>query len=357
MVRTGRSGQGSDAAAQAAKAAGSITIRDKWESLRGTRFDYNRRVMYSRRNFGKLALAGLPLSMAKGSPGDSGLRLGAATTSFRDLVRTPGKDNIDDLIAALKFAGVTEIELASANTEPAGPNSGPAVPPPQSAYPPPITAPKPEEVAAAKRAVRNSLQEWRLRTRAAGHEAMRAKFQAAGINLFAYRVDYDDQFTEDEVDVTFQQAKALGIGVIATLMPLRGAARLAPWADKFGVTVALHNGPHDTAASLIAALGMSKRFRINLDIGNFTAANQEAVAFIQENHAMISHIQVKDRTRNGGGNERLGEGDTPIREVLALIKEKKFAIPAFVEYEYLGLGTPQVEVKKCMAYVKAGLEG
>jgi hypothetical protein len=313
--------------------------------------------MYSRRDFGRLALAGLPLSMAKGAATDSGVRIGVATTSFRDLVRTPGKDNIDDVIAALKFASVTEIELASANTEPAGPNSGPAVPPPQSAYPPPITAPKPEEVAAARRAVRNSLREWRLRTRAAGHEAMRAKFQAAGISLFAYRVDYDEQFTEDEVDVTFQQAKALGVGVIATLMPLRAAVRLAPWADKYAMNVALHNNPHDTAANLTAALGMSKRFRLNLDIGNFTAANQESVAFLQENHAVISHLQIKDRTRNGGANERFGEGDTPIAKVLSLLKAKRFAMPALVEYEYIGLGTPQVEVKKCLAYVRAALEG
>ena len=308
--------------------------------------------MYSRRDLGKMALASLPLSIAKAG---SGVRIGAATTSLRDLIRTPGKDNIDDVIAALKFAGVTEIELASANTEPGGPNSGPAVAPVQSAYPPPITAPTPEQVAAARLAVRNSLREWRLRTRTAGYDATRAKFQAAGIALFAYRVDFDEQFTEEEIDITFQQAKALGVSAIATLTPLRTAARLAPWADKHAMTVALHNSPHDTAASLTAALGMSKRFRLNLDIGNFTAADQEAVAFIQENPAAISHLQIKDRTRNGGGNERFGEGDTPIRDVLALLKQKQYPFPAIVEYEYLGLGTPQVELKKCMAYVRAAL--
>ena len=320
--------------------------------------------MYSRRDFGKMALAGVPLSVAAGAPDENagGIRIGAATFSFRDLVRTPGRDNIDDVIKALQFAGVKETELASANTEPAGPNSGPAVPPPPSAYPPPIRAPTPEEVAAAQRVVRNNLRQWRLSTPAKQHEAIRMKFQAAGIGLFAYRVDYDDQFTEEEIEVTFQQAKALGVDVIASLTSLRGAGRLAPWAEKYGMTVALHNSANtkdpnaiSTAASLLMALRMSKRFRINLDIGNFTASNQEAVAFIQENHAVISHVQVKDRTRNGGGNERFGDGDTPIKEVLALLKEKKFPRPAFVEYEYLGLGTPQEEVKKCMGYVRAAL--
>jgi len=312
--------------------------------------------MFTRRDFGKLALAGVPASLLTGAT-DGGVRLGASTYSFREMVRTPGQDNVDDVIAALKFAGVSEIELHSANTEPAGPNSGPAVPPPPSAYPPPIRAPSKEEVAAAQRVVRNDLRQWRLRTPTESYNSIRAKFQSAGIGLFAYRVDYDAQFTEEEMDVTFRQAKALGVEVMATLMPLSGAARLAPFAEKYAMTVALHNGTRDTAAQLTGALAASKRFRINLDIGNFTAANQEAVAFVQENQAAISHIQIKDRTRNGGGNERFGEGDTPIKEVLALLKGKKTAIPAFVEYEYLGLGTPREEVRKCMAYARSCLAG
>jgi hypothetical protein len=321
--------------------------------------------MVSRRDFGKMALAGIPLSAAWSASGDSavnGVRLGAATYSFRDLLRTPGQDNVDGVIQALQFAGVREIELSSANTEPAGPNSGPAVPPPPSVYPPPITAPKPEEVAAAKLAVRNDLRRWRLATPARNHEAIGAKFQAAGIALFAYRVDYDEQFTEEEIEVTFQQAKALGVRTMASLTTLSGARRLAPFAEKHAMTVALHNTANvkdpdaiATPQSFRTALALAKNFRLNLDIGHFTAANYEAVAFIQENHAGISHIQIKDRTRNGGTNEQFGEGDTPIKEVLMLIKEKKLPIPVFVEYEYLGLGTPQEEVRKCMAYVKAAL--
>ena len=115
--------------------------------------------MVSRRDFGKMALAGLPLSAACRAAASSvvnGVELGVATYSFRDLVRTPGRDNVDDLIKALQFAGVQEIELSSANTEP---RDRTAVPPflrrlrhilhrlpPQ----------RPTEVAAAKLAVRNA---------------------------------------------------------------------------------------------------------------------------------------------------------------------------------------------------------
>src|SRR5262245_33445989 len=172
--------------------------------------------MVSRRDFSRLALAGIPLS-AWSAPAESTVRVGVATRSFQGLLRTPGRDNVDDVIRALQAAGVREIELDSANTEPAGPNSGPAVPPPPSAYPSPITTPTPEQVAAAKQAVRNDLRRWRLSTPAANHAAYRAKFEAAGIGLFAYRVDYDAQFTEDEIEVTFQQARALGVRMLASL--------------------------------------------------------------------------------------------------------------------------------------------
>lgn len=319
--------------------------------------------MVSRREFGKAALAAVPLSAAwRASASPAANSLGVATYSYRDLLRTPGRDNVDDVIKALQFAGARVIELHSGNTEPAGPNSGPAVPPPPSAYPPPIKPPSPEEVAAAKLAVRNSLRRWRLATPLSAHEAFRARFQAAGIDLFAYRVDYDEQFTDEEIEVTFRQAKALGVRTIASVTTLSTARRLAPFAEKHEITLALHNSADTKSADAIAtpqsfrsALGLSKNFRLNLDIGNFTAANYEAVAFLQENHAGISHIQVKDRTRNGGANERLGDGDTPIKEVLALIREKQLPIPVFVEYEYIGLGTPQEEVRKCLSFAKAAL--
>jgi L-ribulose-5-phosphate 3-epimerase UlaE len=47
-----------------------------------------------------------------------------------------------------------------------------------------------------------------------------------------------------------------------------------------------------------------------------------------------------------------GEGDTPIKFVLRLLKEQKYPIPAFVEYEYRGAGTPVEEVKKCLDYMR-----
>jgi hypothetical protein len=50
-----------------------------------------------------------------------------------------------------------------------------------------------------------------------------------------------------------------------------------------------------------------------------------------------------------------GEGETPVKQVLQLIKQKKYPIYAVIEYEYPGKGTPVEEVKKCVDYMRAAL--
>jgi sugar phosphate isomerase/epimerase len=320
--------------------------------------------MYSRRDFGKIALAGLPVSALLGAAIDSvvnGVHLGASTYSFRDFPRTPGQTIVDPVIKALQFCGVGEIELFSPTIEPAGAALPPEAPAPYGTPRPPRAA-RSEEQAALEKANREALRSWRIATPAAHFQAIREKFESGGVRVFAYTVNYNTSYTDEEIDATFQHAKALGADNIASSMTLSMAERVAPFADRNKFYVALH-GHSDVANAnefsspdtFAKGMAFSKYFKVNLDIGHFTAANFDAVAYINEIHEHITHLHMKDRKKNDGSNEQFGDGDTPIKPVLALLKEKQYPIRAFVEYEYAGLRTSPEEVKRCMDYMRAAL--
>lgn len=306
--------------------------------------------MYTRRDFGRLTLAALAMPRALMAAIDSrvgGVRVGVQTYSFRDMPR-PEADGADVIIQAMTEAGLGECELWSPQLEPRlgfGPD-GVRLP-----------ADSPE----AKKA-RADIRAWRLNTPRDHFRAVRKKFDAAGLTIFAYNYSFNPSFTDEEIDRGFEVARALGADVITASTTLSVARRVVPFAEKHKMVVAMHNhskveDPDEfaTPESFAAAMKMSKHFKVNLDIGHFTAANFDAVAYINEHHAEITNIHVKDRKKNQGENTRWGEGDTPIREVLQLIKRNGWPIRAHIEYEYKGMGTPVEEVKKCYEYVRQAL--
>ena len=278
--------------------------------------------MYSRRDFGKIALAGVPLVRMFG-----GVTIGVQTYSYRDFAHGVA-DDVDVIIGALKADDAGEIELFSPGIEPRGVN-------------------------------REALRRWRLSTPMDHFAAVRRKIEDAGVAIHSYTMNYSADFTDDEIDKTFDQAKALGTNIIASSTQVNIARRLLAFAEKHKTLLAFHGhsntkDPNEfaTPESFQAALGLSKYARVNLDIGHFSAAGYDPVAFIHEHHDRITHLHVKDRKNNDGRNVPWGQGDTPIRAVLLSLKEKKYPIPAFVEYEYPGTGTPVEEVKKCLDYMR-----
>ena len=69
-------------------------------------------------------------------------------------------------------------------------------------------------------------------------------------------------------------------------------------------------------------------------------------------------MHIKDRKFNNGPNAPWGQGDTPIKEVLALMKKNKYKFPATIELEYnIPEGSDAVkEVKICRAYAADALK-
>jgi sugar phosphate isomerase/epimerase len=284
--------------------------------------------MYTRRQFGRIAVAA-PAAAAFAQTRreiDSvvaGVRLGAQSYSFR---RLP----LDEMIRAMAELGLGECELFSPHIEP--------------------------------KVAREELRKWRLSAPPGEMRAVRRKFDDAGVNLFAFNLSFRDDFTDPEIDRGFEMAHALGVDLITASSTLTVAQRLVPFAEKHKMTVAFHGHSDVTHANEFAkpesfaqAMAMSRRFAVNLDIGHFTAANYDPVEYIRAHHARILVLHLKDRKKNQGPNTPWGQGDTPIREVLQLLKKEKYPMRALIEYEYEGAADPVTEVKKCFQYCREAL--
>jgi sugar phosphate isomerase/epimerase len=148
--------------------------------------------------------------------------------------------------------------------------------------------------AAARTAAREELRKWRLSVPLDYFHGIRQKFSDAGINLVAYNFSFNETFADEEIDRGFEMAKALGVQFITASSTVAAAKRVAPFADKHQMVVAMHGhsntkDPNQFAKpeSFSQAMAMSKYFKINLDIGHFTAAGYDAVPYIEENHANI----------------------------------------------------------------------
>lgn len=312
----------------------------------------------SRREFGGALIAGLPLAAILGSTRLSAadLTVGVSTTSFRDLARVTGRDNLDDVIRALQAVRATHVELGLATLEPAPPSTAPVMGG-SAAYPRRVVM-TPEEVAATNSFARSELRTWRIQQApAALFDQMRARLVSAGITVHACALGYNDSFTDDEIDATFRQVKALAVTTVSSPLTMAMARRLAPFAERHHVGVAIHNqmdgnpaGAIDTPA-IKQALALSPAFTLKLDIGNLTASNCDAVAALREHRSRVAYVLVRDRLRNGGASQPFGEGDTPIRGVVDFLKASALAIPALVEYDYVGLRSSVDELKASVAYV------
>jgi len=317
--------------------------------------------MHSRREFLKgslsaLALSAIPPAASSAARLDStvrGVKVGLITGSLNPLPTIPGRDPIDIIIEQCIQLGAANVELVNVMmlNEPQVVNGGRFGQPPDKITPEYLES-------------REKLRQFRLALPLDRFREVRKKFDSAGLNLFSYVMTIGDDFTEPEIEAVFKQMQALKINLFTTNQTRVGMGpRIAPFAEKYKIRPAWHphamvEDPNEvaTAESMEKLLGMSKSFVINLDIGHYTAGNNDAVAFLRKHHDRITHLHIKDRKRNQGPNVQLGTGDTPIKECLTLIRDSHYPIICLLEREYRGPGSPVEETKWQMDYMKKILE-
>jgi len=302
---------------------------------------------------GKNALAANSFFLANPSSKIKGVQIGAITYSFRSM---PG--SAEQLIQYCKEAGISAVELMG---DPAEAYAGS----PAGAMPK-MTR---EEYMKTMEERNAKARAWRETASMDKFVELRKLFNNAGISIYAYKPDaaLGVKSTDGEIDYAMRAAKALGATSVNVEIPTNAdhSKRLGEFGLKHKVYVGYHAHLQATDTAWDLALSQSPYNAINLDCGHYIAAggaNTTAtlLAFIEKNHDRITSMHIKDRKNkvNGSKNMPWGEGDTPLKEVLTLLKTKKYKIPASIELEYdIPAGSDAVkETKKCFEYAKAILE-
>jgi len=122
--------------------------------------------------------------------------------------------------------------------------------------------------------------------------------------------------------------------------------------------VGYHGHTKVTPAIWEEAFAYAKHNGANLDLGHFVAGNNTSpIPFLKQHHDRITHIHVKDRKLHEGPNVPFGQGDTPIKEALQVIRDNKWNIQATIEFEYpVPEGSDRMkEIAKCVEYCREAL--
>jgi sugar phosphate isomerase/epimerase len=206
--------------------------------------------------------------------------------------------------------------------------------------------------------------DWRATVSMDKFMEVRKKFDAAGIKIYAFKPNaFGPNNTDEEVSYGMRVAKVLGAKSVTLELPNdpMQSKRLGELGEKHKMLVGYHNHTQATDVLWDVALSQSPNNSINFDAGHYLAAGGKntipaLLAFIEKNHKRISSMHLKDRTtpEHGAGNLPWGTGDTPMKEIFQLMKDKKMKFPVSVELEYaIPEGSDAIkEVVKCVSHAK-----
>lgn len=269
-----------------------------------------RRVLGAESPSGGAAPAGKPNSVF------NGVRIGCITYSYRGGVNTA-----EDTLKALIQDGLSEVELMGG---------------PIQAYM--GKGDKSEQLAKC--------------------QALRKMYNDAGVNIHIHKMGFGK--SDEDIDFSFQVAKALGCVGITTERSEPLAKKLAPFADKHKIWVVFHNHTNNYPVmdKKDPILECGRYIGFNFDVGHYFAGTKglSPIPVLEKYHDRIVSLHLKDRTADGG-NLPWGQGKTPIKEILQLMRKEKWTFPADIELEYkVPQGSDSVaEVAKCVQYCKEAL--
>jgi sugar phosphate isomerase/epimerase len=374
---------------------------------------------FTRREFGKLALSGVPavallgrseslfgaLPQAKPSSVFGGVQVGTITYSYRSMP----DQSAEAILKYVVDSGISGIELMGGPVESfagappvagrgGGPGGGgrgaggrgPGGAPPAAAPAPAAasgagswngqacapgtgggapggapgargggrgeTTPEQQEQAA-------KLKAWRTSVSMDAFKKLRKMYNDAGVTIYAWK-QLNANMSDEEFEYIFNVAEALGCThtTLELLTDPVQLKRVGDFAMKKKVYAAYHTHLQGSMTAFDQAFAASKGNMANVDFGHFVAAGNVGgtpMQFLQKFHDRTASFHLKDRTtpEHCALNLPWGTGETPIKEILQMVSKNKWKMPASIEFEYdVPEGSDAVkEVRKCVEYCQAAL--
>ena len=199
-----------------------------------------------------------------------------------------------------------------------------------------------------------------------GWKELGKKLREAGINVHLLKFEAGN--TDELLDYSFAAANALGAKGITTEGSAEKCASFGKIAQRNGSLAVYHN--HGQYANLSIAeierwLDMSPANRLNFDAPHYFGFGYEdgpklnPMEFIDYFHDRIVSIHIKDKTSfknpyQSNQNQVWGQGETPLKEILELVRDKYPYINCDVELEYVvpQWSTPEREIATCVKYCR-----
>ena len=358
--------------------------------------------MYSRREFGKVALAGLSLSLLEGFPlradakSDAtvrGVKLGGITGAYGPFNADPGQDVIDVVIRQSIATGAGHVELVNTLIEPPmggpcgrGPGGGrgagrgagapagaagagtPGAAPGRGAGgrggggagPCGVGGQVPNTITPEYTVERDKLRQWRVNAPLDRFREIRKKFDDAGLDLYSYVMTIGDDFTEPEIDAVFRHMQALSVDKFCTNQTrVAMGPRIVPYAEKYQIRPAFHThqlsqDPNEVSSpeSLAKLLSMSPLFMVNLDIGHYFDGGNDPLAYLKAHPERITHLHVRDANQDRMPVD-IGTGVLHVDTMLKFVRDNNYNIAFIVEQTgHQGAANNQEALKMNIDYMR-----
>jgi len=369
--------------------------------------------MFTRREFGKLALAGVPAavlgrhesiaaasSQARPNSLIEGVQIGVITYSYRSMVDQSAEATlkyvVDSGISAIELMGGPVESFAGAPSSGGrgggrgrggerGARGGDA----PSDGPPPVMSgtwngqpcalpgegrgdgggggrgrgQQTPEQQAAQQEQAAKLKAWRTSVSMDPFKKLRHMYNDAGVTIYAWK-QLATSMSDEEFEYIFNVAEALGCSHTTLELPTDGAQlmRVGEFAAKKKIYAAYHTHTQGSMTAFNEAFALSRGNMANVDFGHWVAADNAGgtpMDFLAKHHDRIASFHLKDRTtpKNCALNLPWGTGETPIVEILQMVKKNKWQIPGSIELEYdVPEGSDAVqEVRKCVGFCRTAL--